>query len=236
MIDIILLAIVGIVAWCVASEGAWGAAIMLLITVISGLLAMNFFEPLATYLEGSISNSPAWRYRWDVISLVGLFIAFVFLFRLGAEKLMPDYLDIHPLAHEAGRWSFAVLTGYVTMAFLLTALHTAPLKREFLGFTPERRNLFSIVAPDRQWLGFMQYVSMKSLQKSSIKVFDGPSAKIGDFEGRWPSFPIRYASRRASTESGAMLPGGGSGKRSNKLRTRKSIPPSGSKKRGKIGF
>lgn len=235
MIDIILVVIVALVAWCVASEGAWGAAIMLVITVLSGLLAMNFFEPMATFLETNVSRSSAWRYRWDVISLVGLFIGFVFLFRFAAEKLMPDYLKVHPVAHEAGRWGFGVLTGYVTMAFLLTALHTAPLKREFLGFTPERRNLFTIVAPDRQWLGFTQYVSMHSLAKSNPQVFDGPTTTIGDFSGMWPSFPIKYATRRESTESGAMMAGGGSGNPSNQLRTRESRPPSNTGK-NKVGF
>ena len=42
-----LIAIVGIVTWLVAQEGVWGAASILLGVVVSGLIAMNFFEPLA---------------------------------------------------------------------------------------------------------------------------------------------------------------------------------------------
>ena len=52
MIDIALLLVWGIVTWCVASEGPWGAAIVCISSVISGLLAMNFFEPTAEFLAG----------------------------------------------------------------------------------------------------------------------------------------------------------------------------------------
>jgi hypothetical protein len=225
MIDILLLAVVGIVAWCVASEGAWGAGFTFVSVLLGGLLAMNFFEPLANYLESTISGSPAWAARWDVVSLVGLFALFTFLLRLMTDYLAPTFMPVHPLVHEGGRWTFGVLAGYVTMAVLLTALHTAPLPREFIGFTPERNNLLGMAAPDRQWLGFTQYVSEKSLR--SDRIFDGPRLKIrSDRFEIWPSFPIRYASRRQSLASG----GGASTKAVLRETSSKSGGKSGSKK------
>jgi hypothetical protein len=201
MIDILLLAVVAIVAWCVASEGAWSAGFTFVSVLLAGLLAMNFFEPLANYLEAAIAGSPEWAARWDVISLVGLFALFVFLLRFLTEYLAPTFMPVQPMVHEVGRWGFGVLTGYVSMAVLLTALHTAPLPREFLGFAPERKNLLGIVAPDRQWLGFTQHVSEKSIAGS--RIFDGPQFTLGDAQNRvWPSFPIRYASRRESLAAG----------------------------------
>ena len=201
MIDILLLAVVGVVAWCVASEGAWGAGFTFVAVLMAGLLAMNFFEPLANYLEYNIAGSAGWAARWDVISLVGLFTLFTFLLRLLADYLSPTFIPVHPLVHEGGRWGFGVLTGYITMAVLLTALHTAPLPREFIGFTPERNNFLGLAAPDRQWLGFTQYVSERSLRGD--RIFDGPRLTIGDSRNQiWPSFPIRYASRRESLASG----------------------------------
>ena len=56
----------------------------------------------------------------------------------------------------------------------MTALHVAPLPREFMGFRPERKNLFDFAAPDRQWLALTQYVSETSLQKSYGPWFDAP--------------------------------------------------------------
>jgi hypothetical protein len=87
------------------------------------------------------------------------------------------------------------------MAILLTALHTAPLPRSFVGFSPERSNFFDSLAPDRQWLGFTQHVSEKVLNTG--RVFDGPKFSMpGTDQEYWPSFPIRYATRREDIAAG----------------------------------
>jgi len=221
MIDIILLIIFAVVTWCVASEGAWGAALMLLTVLFSGLLAMNFFEPFANFLESNFSNSPDWMYRWDIIALIGLFAAFVMVIRTILENLLPTFIIVQPITFEAVRWTCGVATGYVVMAFFLTSLHTAPLPREFIGFKPERRNFLNFSAPDRQWLGFTQYVSERVFPNDNI--FDGPTYRVnnpkypfpdqllsakapsGEVERMpvWPAFPIRYASRRDELATGS---------------------------------
>ena len=160
MIAFILIGIVALVAWCVAGEGPWGAGLTFLCVLFAGLLAMNFFEPLAEMLA-SITSSGMWLYRWDYIALVGLFAAFTFGLREISNRFVPTYFQTEDVTYEVGRWGFGLLTGYVTMAFLLTALHTAPLPRtvtagsidEFLDFQAEKGNLFGF-HPDQHWLGF----------------------------------------------------------------------------------
>src|SRR5260221_6822896 len=189
---LILVLIIAIVAWCVASEGAFGAGLTFLCVLFSGLLAMNFFEPLADVLDGIGSDM---RYYSDFIALVGLFALFVFLGRLATDSIAPTEIEYDSRIYNAARWLFGLATGYITMAILLTAVHTAPLPREFLGFSPERRNLFEFAAPDRQWLGFTQHVSEKILGTGAI--FDGPKYPEPETtQDIWPSFPIRYATRR----------------------------------------
>lgn len=209
-------AVVGVVAFLVAREGVWGACQTFLCVLISGLMAMNYFEPAATYLRAFIPDQYS-----DVTALLGLFTGFVFALRMGTEYLAPTYIQVVPMLDTAGRWVMGVATGYLTMAILLTAVHTAPLPREFMGFQAERNNFFGF-APDRQWLGFMQYVSEKPLavlyrdkigDKDIIvaHAFDGRYEKVGDPQNPyavknsagqdvpqliWPSFPIRYAMRR----------------------------------------
>jgi hypothetical protein len=222
--DIVLVVILGVVTWCVASEGVWGAVLTCLSVVLGGLLAMNFFEPMAAVMERSI---PGWGNYWDIVCLIGLFIGFVTAFRVATDRISPTFTQTASAFQEAGRWGAGFLTGYVTMAFLLTALHTAPLPREFLGFAPERKNFFSVTAPDRQWLGFTQYVSEKSLRKGTPRFFDGPYVQLGDpqtvrlNENIWASFPIRYATRRERYAGSprAGRPGGG-------LRSRPTSAPS----------
>lgn len=207
MIDFALLVIVGLVTWCVASEGPWGAAMICISVVCSGLLAMNFFEPTAELLSGMFSD-PQWQGRMDMVALVGLFALLVTGFRMATDYFCPAFMDVNPALYEAGRWGLGLITGYVTMAFLLTALHTSLLPREFAGFTPERPNLLQAVAPDRQWLGFTQYVSEKAYRNGEGHIFDGPEVQRGDHPNKiWPSFPIRYADRRESIGQ-APLPSG----------------------------
>jgi hypothetical protein len=217
MIDLILIAILGGVTFLVSNDGAWSAGTTFLCVLIAGLLAMNFFEPLAIMLTGAV---PDWGPRWDMISLVGLFVALVFALRMLSVRLVPTYIQVPGLVDTIGRWGFGAATGYVTMAFLLTALHTAPLPREFLGFKSERANLFNTVAPDRQWLGFTQYVSEKSFARFDRNIgfvngnqplphtFDGTYFVVGDPTSPypnsiWPSFPIRYAMRRGGAVAAA---------------------------------
>lgn len=203
MIDIVLLIIFAGVTWCVASEGFAGALQTAIICIISGLLAMNFFEPAASALSGMI---PASYSSWaDAVALVGIYAILVTLMRLAVERVAPGFPDAQKPLYEGGRWVGALISGYVTMAFLLTALHTAPVPRNYLGFTPERNNFLEITAPDRQWLGFTQYVSEKSLKKwGNPNIFDGPQMTIGNSTNTvWSSFPIRYATRRENIAASA---------------------------------
>lgn len=198
MFGFVLLLIFGAVAWCVASEGAWGAILHFFCVLFAGLLAMNFFEVVAPALEGMGRKVAPYA---DFVALVGLFSLFVFLFRLGTEHLAPTQIELDSRLYEVIRWVWAAASGYLTMAILLTAMHTAPLPREFMGFKPEARNFFDISAPDRQWLGFTQWVSENVLW--SGRVFDAPIAKVdGTTQQVWPSFPIRYATKRQDYAGG----------------------------------
>lgn len=192
LFGLILILIVGVITWCVSSEGVFGAGITFLCVLFAGLLAMNLFEPVAGMIEGTVSAAKNYA---DVIALVGLFTGLVFLFRLATDNIAPTEIEFDSRVYQAGRWLLALATGYTTMAFLLTALHTAPLPREFIGFAPEKRNLFDAAAPDRQWLGFVQHVTEKILPNR--RIFDAWMVKIPEANQTvWPSFPIKYATRR----------------------------------------
>lgn len=217
VIDIALVGIVGIVTWLLASEGPWTAILAFFAVVFGGLIAMNFFEPVAEFL----SKQSRWmETRADFIALVGLFGLFVFLIRLGLDQLAPTNIELPDAAYQAGRWLFGFGAGYVTMAILLTALHTAPLPRKFLGFAPERKNFLGVIAPDIQWLGFTQHVSEhifarrfrvrneNGQEEASFRSFDGlrvlfPGRSTSDY---LPTFIIRYASRRDQIGGVAIAP------------------------------
>jgi hypothetical protein len=203
MIDFLLLAVLVLVTWCVASEGTWGAATVFLSVLFAGLIAMNCFEPLAATLERSMPGAAAYC---DIIAFLGLFAAFVFAFRAAGEYLMPIYVDVHGLLHNSVRWLLGVATGYLVVAILMTSLHTAPLPRSFFGFNPgPTSKTFFNIGPDIQWLAFNQYISQRSFGGSG-RPFDavaferipGQSTTLTTFS----SFPIRYATRRSLLSTG----------------------------------
>lgn len=209
MIDFILLAILGIVVWMVASDGPWSAAIAFVSVLLSGLIAMNYFEPLANLLQSTVATTYDWQVRLDILAFFGIFSAGVFGLRTIGETLLPTYAEVHGLVYDAGRWGFAVLTGYLLMAIICMSLHLAPLPREFLGFTPERGNLLGM-APDRQWLALTQFISEKSMRHVRRDgrpiIFDGAEFPSNPDDPktvqRWASFPLKYATRRQQFASG----------------------------------
>ena len=211
MIDLACLVVVGITVYCVSTEGLWGGVHTFLCVLLAGLIAMNFFEPLASFFDGL---APAYRSYMDIVALLGLFIGLTFALRMGSEYLTPVYIGLPSTLDQVGKWAFGAATGYLTMAILLTALHTAPFPREFLGFKPERNNFFGM-APDRQWLGFVQHMTEKPFARIMFQdpdtkqlvahAFDGKYERLGDKTTPypntiWPSFPIRYAMRRERLE------------------------------------
>ena len=212
MIDILCLLVLGLITWCVAGDGAWSAVLTCLAIVFSGLIAMNFFEPMAIFLEAQI---PDWGDKFDFLCLVGLFALCVLLIRLGTEQLAPTNIEMPTLVQHIVRWGFALASGYVTVAFLLTALHTSIVPLDSTGFRPERKNFLGI-APDRQWLAFTQHVSedvfprrqsivANGEQRYVKRLFDGMLYTVpgAQREVYLPTFVIRYATRR---EMGTLPP------------------------------
>ena len=244
MIDLILLAIVGLVTWMVANEGAWGAVLTFFCVVFAGLIAMNFFEPVGAYLDQNLAIAQL-RNQFDFIALVGIFALFVFLLRLATDHIAPTTVEIHTLGYEIVRWLFGFLTGYVTMAILCTSLHTAALPRNFAGFTPERPNFLGATYPDRQWLAFTQHVSEfvfprwqqqrdETNQIVAVKrIFDGmlytlPGKQPPNNRIQLPTFIMRYATRRELVAGGGLpVTPGGSGIRPTAPTTGGSTATSG---------
>lgn len=213
LIDVAALLVIAVVTYCVAAGGAVEAGVIFVCSLFGAIIATNFFEPFAASLDGlgALGRSA------DVVAFLVLFGGVTTLARLACEFLLPAYVPVDASAHELGRWVCAFLTGYLTAGVLLIGLHLSALPRTFLGFSPEQEGLVGVplFAPDRQWLGFMQYLTEKPFRNGPGNVFDGRTAaqhgiEVFDETGRpidpnrvlFPSFVIRYGDRRA------MLAGG----------------------------
>ena len=123
-----------IFALCVAftfREGMWGNAIRLVNLVTAGLIAMNFFEPAAKFLEEQVESSLT--YFWDFMALWAIFCVTLLLLRLLTDYTV-SRVKVRFL-NAADRWGgivFGVFCGWFMVCFTTASLHTAPLARNFL--------------------------------------------------------------------------------------------------------
>ena len=170
------------------TEGMWSNALQLVNVLTAALLAMNFWEPLARFLEGQM---PSATYIWDLVALWGIFALSLFVFNTACRSASGVKVRFKKIAEQIGSGVLAALVGWVVVCFTTTTLHTAPLAEKFLfgGFNAETRMLFGL-APDRQWLGFVNMVSGGALSRLHTNRFD-PDRQ----------FLAKYAKRRADFES-----------------------------------
>jgi hypothetical protein len=191
LLSAIVIGCIVLIVAMLGTEGLWSSAIMLLNVILAGLLAMNFWEPASSWL---LSYSNGGEFFWDFFALVGLFLVFLVIFRSITDKLSKKRVVFHKAVDIGGGVFLAAFTGWVLSCFLLAAVQTAPIPREFAwgGFVPEENNIFGL-GPDRLWLGFTQRMSMGPL--APIGASDDPNGPhVFDPKGE---YILKYATHRA---------------------------------------
>ena len=145
---------------CVASlfnDGLWSNAVRLINVIFAALLAMNYFEPLATALDNWNST---YTFMWDFLSLWGLFVVFSIVLKVLTDQLSKVKVKFLKIVDQIGGLVISLWIGWVMVCFTLTTLHTAPLSHDFAGFSVDKDEKMFLVGPDRLWLAFTQKESM----------------------------------------------------------------------------
>jgi hypothetical protein len=183
---------------CFASlmnSGMWSNTITLINVITSGLLAMNYFEPLAEFLD---KQAPSWTYVWDFVSLWFVFGISMLALRGVTDLASKIQVKFHPKVERIGGLLMAVWASWIVLCFATATLHAAPLARNFLGGAfqpePEAKMLFGL-QPDRVWLGWVNRESKGALRRLGTAA---PFDQRGDFI-------LRYAERRAEFEQQRTL-------------------------------
>ena len=180
-------------------DGFWSNTLAFFNVLFAAMLATNYFEPLADFLE---SKAPSFTYIWDFLSLWLIFaLAYAILSSISLAISKHRVRFKLPL-EMGGRVAMAALIAAVVCGFFNMTMHTAPLVRNPVkgGFqsTPMDGNFLGL-APSRKWLGFVQSRSRGAL--SGSEEFDAKS-----------EFVLKYGQRRADLEDQM--------KRTAKLRTK----------------
>lgn len=146
-----------IVSYAFMVEGLFGAFTMFVNVIIAGLVAFNFWESLANYLEPNFFDTVLQGYE-DALCLTGVFWLTLVLLRVATNQFAPAEIDVHPAAQRGGGALFGMLTGYLVSGFLLCVFQTLPWQVRFLSFEPDyhpEQVTRSHIPSDRVWLALM---------------------------------------------------------------------------------
>ena len=155
VIDLVMAFLILLLTYALSSEGLWGAALMFFNVVFGGLIAFNFYEPLARLID---STGIGWGFS-DTLSLLSIFCVSVMLMRMTTETLAPAMVRFPVAIYQAGRVFFALATSLVTMAILVLAFHAAPVHKKIFGAIDYKYKPPFGMGLDHQWLGFFQYTT-----------------------------------------------------------------------------
>jgi hypothetical protein len=220
LLIIITLVIMLAVAYAYLREGLFTAFAMFCNVFIGGLVAFNFWEPLADVLEPLLANTFLKGYE-DFFCLTILFSVVVSALRTATNAIANVTIDFPDMVQRGGGVVFGLATGYLTCGFVICALQTLPWHENFMHFNPdyqESDGLRRVLPPDRVWLGLMYRAgafafaneeentpvpeSVTGMEKNYYQYYTFD--KSGTFEMRYKKYRRWGDSRDATTYAGEL--------------------------------
>lgn len=180
---LIVLIILGM-TYALMSEGAWGAALMFFSVLFAGLIAFNFYEPLAALLAEKVEALSGFA---DALCMMALFVVSLTLLRLTTETLGPAMVRLPTPLYHLGRLGFGLGASLITMAIIILAFEASPVHKKVMGaVTYDSQPPFG-QGLDRAWLAFFQYTTGYVFADYSGEDRDTEfnSAKAFDPQGDW---------------------------------------------------
>jgi hypothetical protein len=203
---LLLLVVFFAVVAMLVREGLWSNAIMFFNVMTAAMLATNYYEPLANWIERK-EWGRSFTFLLDFLSLWVIFSVVLVVLRLATDKISRVKVRFKMPVEWSGGIFFALWVAWLMVCFTAFSFHTAPLARNFLfgSFQPEpTSNMFFGSAPDRQWLAWMYTMSDTTEDRTN-----GGSLGRGRLDSDRPGtntfdpktdFILRYAARRKQYE------------------------------------
>jgi uncharacterized membrane protein required for colicin V production len=203
------IAVMGIVVYAFWNEGLLTAVCTFVNVLLAGLVAFNFFEPIADALEPMFETSPLKGYE-DSLVLVLVFCLVLAALRWATNTVANTDLVYHPALLRGGCVLFGLLTGYLTAGFLTCVFQTLPWHENFLGFEPGTdgkaadQAIRRVLPPDRVWLALMYRAGAFAFSNSEDEAVPDPQSLTDRYKtfDKYATFSLRYARYRRYGESG----------------------------------
>ena len=160
MLNIVLVLFLGFMIYWWGSQGIFSAMLQLALTVIAGVVALAFWEPI-TQMFISVVPDSAWA-----IGLLLPFGAALIVLRVVFDMLVPGNLDYHNMAHKTVGGFLGFVSGVLIAGMLIIGIQYSGMSSllNYEGFTldgqgkPVRKS--SLVVPvDTIAGGFYSYLS-----------------------------------------------------------------------------
>ncbi|HEX5271106.1 MAG TPA: CvpA family protein [Gemmataceae bacterium] len=192
VLGLLSLLVIGAVCYAFWREGPLTGFAMCINILIAGVLAFNFWEPIADQLGPAFDDTFAKGIE-DCVALMLVFLPVLMLLRWLCNAIAPTYLEYPPALYRGGAVVCGLVAGYLLSGFLVCAIQTLPLQREFMGFEPYKAGdshpMRKFLPGDLVWLAMMNRLSGAALSAGEER-FD-PRA----------NFELRYARYRRFTLS-----------------------------------
>jgi hypothetical protein len=169
MLAVVTIIIVLAVGYAFFIQGALTAFAMLVNVFLAGLVAFNFWEPLATELEQPFTGTVVQGYE-DWICLMSLFCVTLLALRVLTNSIASFEPELMPVVQQGGALVCGMLAGYLTAGFLVCAMQMLPIPEDFLGFSVRvdaAGGMRRFLPADRVWLALMRRGSMGSLSSDA---------------------------------------------------------------------
>jgi hypothetical protein len=158
MLSFLTVAMMLAVAYAYFREGIFTAAAMFINTFLAGIIAFNFWEPLARTFDEWCTGTFLHGYE-DTFCLLSIFCITLGVLRLLTNMLCSTVIDFPLLWHQLGGIFFGLAKGYIAAGFFICTLQTLPWHENFLGFDPKfdatTQGVRRLIPPDRVWLALM---------------------------------------------------------------------------------
>jgi uncharacterized membrane protein required for colicin V production len=190
-LTVILMLVAAYAFW---RQGVLPAFAMVVNVLLAGLIAFNFFEPIAAELDPMLAGSFLHGYE-DSLCLIVLFCLTLAFLRWAANALIHTTIEYHPALQQGGAVLFGLLTGYLVAGFLICVAQTLPFDEHFLKFDARLEanapgaKVRRVMPPDRIWLSLMHRASKASLSWDDDSAFDPDG-----------SYELRYSRERRAAQ------------------------------------
>jgi hypothetical protein len=208
LLGFLTVAIMLAVGYAYLREGVFTAFCMFFNVFVAGLMAFNFWEPLADLLDAPFAGSFLHGYE-DLLCLVALFGVTLGGLRTITNAIARSQLKYPGWLRQLGGVLFGLSTGYLVAGFLLCTLQTLPWHENFMNFEPHLDEeggggMRRIMPPDRVWLALMHKAGAYAFANN-----EDPDPQFAEQQSayaryltfdKYGNFSLRYARHRRYNE------------------------------------